>query len=118
MNFSLKMFLLTGILVYYVLLIVLIKNNRLLLKYAVIWFVEGAFFIAFVLFPSLIVNLSAFLGIQVASNAVFLFVVFAVIILLISLTSIVSVLNEKTKTLIQTQALLEKRIRELEKGKK
>lgn len=50
------------------------------------------------------------------TNALFAFMFFCVIIILMSITAIVSKLNEKNKRLIQSVALLEKRVRELERA--
>jgi hypothetical protein len=49
------------------------------------------------------------------TNGLFAFLFFAIIILLMSLTSIVSKMNNNMRQLVQQCAMYEKRIRELEK---
>ena len=65
-------------------------------------------------FPQILGWFAALVGIYDPTNALFAFMFFCVIILLMSITAIVSKLNEKSKQLIQSVALLEKRVRELE----
>lgn len=68
------------------------------------------------IFPQ-ILNVSAeLLGIYDPTNALFAIAFFCVIIILMSLTAIVSKMNEKIKRLVQTIALLDKRIRENEES--
>jgi len=58
--------------------------------------------------------IAGLLGFELASNALFSLLLGFVIVILLSLTAIVSRQSERIKTLVQTTALLEKRIRELE----
>ena len=66
------------------------------------------------IFPQIASKIAILFGFKSTVNVVFLFSVCLVIIITLSLTMIVSILNDKLKKLAQTQALLEKRIRELE----
>lgn len=66
------------------------------------------------IFPQLLVWFAALVGIYEPTNALFAFVIFCVIMILISLTAIASKLNEKSKQVIQAVALIEKRVRDLE----
>lgn len=68
-----------------------------------------------IIWPSIFEKLTSFIGVQEFTNGVFALVCFFILIILMSLTSIVSKLNDKNKVLIQKVALLEKRIREIEK---
>lgn len=66
------------------------------------------------IFPQFINWFTGIVGIYEPTNALFAIIFFCIIIILMSLTSIVSKMNEKIKRIIQTIALLEKRVRELE----
>ena len=55
-----------------------------------------------------------FCGIEVFTNGLFAMWIFFILLILLSITCIVSGLNEKVRRLTQQMALLEKRIRELE----
>jgi len=67
------------------------------------------------MFPSIIMEFTELIGIFEPTNGLFAMAIFCIIMILMSLTAIVTKLNEKSKTLIQNVAILEKRIRELEK---
>lgn len=75
---------------------------------------SGVVMLVLAVFPQILGWLAALVGIYDPTNALFAFMFFCVIILLMSITAIVSKLNEKSKQLIQSVALLEKRVRELE----
>ena len=67
-----------------------------------------------VIFPGLLNVLVTLIDIQTPINGLFSFCIFLMIIIMMSLTAIVSRQNEKIKNLVQDNALMEKRIRELE----
>ena len=67
-----------------------------------------------VAFPELMMLLSSLIGTQSVMNTLYLLILAFVIILLMMLTSIVSGQTERIRNLAQSNALLEKRIRELE----
>lgn len=106
---------LIAVAVYFVLLILLVKKRALSLKYSIMWFVAGFFMLLLAVFPTILDWFAHIVGIVTPVNALFAVMFFFVIIILVALTSIVTKLNEKVKTLTQNQALLEQRIRELEK---
>ncbi len=106
--------LLAAIILYFIILFNLLKNKKLNLKYTLLWFLLGAVMIVLVLFPKILDSFK-FIGIVEPINGLFAVLIFCLLMILMSITSIVSKLNEKNKTLIQEFAMLEKRIRELEK---
>ena len=65
-------------------------------------------------FPYVVLVLTDLLGMAVPVNLVFLLVLAFILLLLLSLSSIVSGFAEKLKRLAQHNALLERRVRELE----
>jgi hypothetical protein len=69
-----------------------------------------------VVFPTLLASTFIILGISNPLNGLYALLLFFILILIMSLTAIVSKLNEKNREIIQTMGLLEKRIRELEKA--
>lgn len=71
--------------------------------------------LVFVLFPELLTMFAALAGVGVPTNALFAIISFCIIMLLISITSIVSKQTERIKILTQTLAILENRVRELER---
>lgn len=113
---TLQIFMLLAVAVYFVLLFRLLKKRALNLKYTLLWLFSGVLMLMLAVFPQLLNWLSTLLGIYEPTHALFAMVFFCVIIILISLTSIVSKLNDKNKRLVQVIAILEKRVRTLEDG--
>lgn len=114
MDTQLQLSLLFGITIYFILLYILLKKNKVQLKYILIWLFFGILTLIFTLLPEVIIKVSDFLGIFEITNAIFLIVIFFIIIVLMSLTIIVSALSNKNKELIQTIAILENRLHNLE----
>ena len=110
----LRISLCVGIAVYFTFIIIFLRKKALALKYTILWIVSGFLMLLVVLFPRIINYVSKILGIVPPANAVFTLELFFLIVILMSITSIVSKLDEKMKKMIQYTALLEKRIRELE----
>lgn len=75
---------------------------------------SGCLMLALALFPQILNWFAALIGIYEPTNALFALIFFCIIIILMSLTAIVSKLNERLKRLIQSVALIEKRLREQE----
>ena len=114
MNSILQIAILCAIVVYFGLLVFFLKKRTLHLKYTLLWLLSGILMLLLTLFPSLLEGLASFLGVYAPTNALFAIIIFCLIIILVSITAIVSKLNDRVKRLTQSQALLEKRIRELE----
>ena len=102
-----------AVVIYFFLLVLLLKKKRLLLKYSLLWLFAGIVMLILILFPDILNLLSRILGIYSPVNALFAIILFCVIILLVSLTSIVSAQNEKIKRLIQREAILDEEIKRL-----
>lgn len=114
MNITLQIFLLIGILFYFSLVIYFLKKKMLLLKYILLWLLFGVIMLTIAIYPPLMEWVSNILGFASIVNAVFALMTFFLIIILMSITSIVSRQSEKSKKIIQTIAILENRVRQLE----
>lgn len=110
----LRIAILIAVLVYFLIVFHLLKRKTLHLKYTLLWLTSGIAMFALAIWPQILLSLTNIVGIYDPTNALFVAALFFVIMILMSLTAIVSKLNDKNKRLIQTIALLEKRIRELE----
>ncbi|ALU13509.1 hypothetical protein ACH52_0680 [Eubacterium limosum] len=115
MNLNLRLFLVICILVYLGIIINLLRKKKLNLKYTLIWLFSGIIMLVVSIFPQIINFLSSIIGIVDVTNAVFILEGMFVLVILLSLTSIVSHFNDRNRELIQKVALLEKRVRELER---
>ena len=106
--------LLAAIILFFVIVLYFLKRRRLTLKYSLLWLLTGTVMLVLVAFPELMMFLSRLIGTQSIMNTLYLLILAFVIILLMMLTSIVSGQTERIRRLAQSNALLEKRIRELE----
>lgn len=116
MNEYLRFFLLFALVLYFIFLFVLLKKNSLALKYTLLWFLTGIIMVIVVIFPSVLEIPLKHMGVVEWTNGIFALLLFFLIVICISITSIVSKLNERNRKLTQKCALYEKRIRELEKA--
>ena len=90
MNLILRISLLIGILVYLALVLTLLKKKTFILKYALIWFISAMLLLILDIFPGIISFVASSLGFQLTANAIFILIIFFILLVLISLTSIAS----------------------------
>lgn len=109
-----RIILLICVLVYLLVILALMRRGRMSLKYSLIWFLSGVILLICVIFPQVIRFFTRLMGIYSDTNAVFFIGVCFLILIVLSLTSIASGQSERIRTLVQTQAILEKRVRDLE----
>lgn len=112
---KLQIVLIIAIVLYFIIILHFLKNKALELKYTLIWLVAGGVMLILVAFPQLMLIIVSLLGIQSSMNGLYIALISFIIMILMTLTSIVSRQAHKTKSLIQEIAILEKRVRELEK---
>ncbi len=98
-----------------VLILELIRRNYLKERYSLLWLTTGGIFFILSLAPNLLSLIAKILGIQIASNALFLAGIIFLVIIALGTTVSISVLSEKNKVLTQEMVLLKKRIEDLEK---
>ena len=115
MNNTLRIVLIIGLIVYFFAVYKLLKKKLLALKYSLLWLFIGLIMTILVVFPDLLMLLCGLLGIAEAMNGLFTFALGFILILLMAISVIVSKQSDRIKSLVQDNALMEKRIRELEK---
>ena len=107
--------LIAGAVFYLFLILFMLKKGKLNVQYSIIWLASAAVLLVFAVFPYLIaVAIDIFRLHMTPSSFIFTVVLAFGLLLLLSLSSIVTGFAAKIKQLAQTQALLEKRVRELE----
>lgn len=111
---TLRTTLICGVLIYFVVILKFLKDKSLSLKYTLLWLFSGLVMGILVVFPELLSKIIAVLGIQNNMNGLFIFGIAFLMMIMMSITSIVSRQNKKIRILIQENAILEKRVRELE----
>lgn len=118
MNGTLRIVLAFAVIIYFAIIFNLLKRRKLSLKYTLLWLASGIVMILILVFPNVFAKIVNMMGIIEVTNGVFSVVIFALIIISMSITSIVSKLNDQIRQLVQQCAMYEKRIRELEKTMK
>lgn len=114
MNLTLRISIAVALLLFFVVIFCLLRKKSLALKYTLLWLAFGGVMVLIAAFPNAFWFLLRLIGIVEVYNGLFAVMIFALIIILISITAIVSKQNEKLRQLIQKCATYEKRIRELE----
>ena len=115
MTTTLRIILFVAIILFFFIVLSLLKNNRLALRYTLLWLGMAAIMLLLVIFPQLLECIRKALGFESGMNALYVIAIGFAIVLLMALTSIVSHQSDRIKELVQNSAMLEKRIRELEK---
>ena len=108
-----RIILLVCVLVYLLVILALMRRGRMSLKYSLIWFLSGVILLICAIFPQVISFFTRLMGIYSDTNDVFFIGVCFLVLIVLSLTSIASGQSERIRTLVQTQAILEKRVRDL-----
>lgn len=112
---TLRISLILAIIIYFILILYFLKKKALELKYTLLWILAGVVMGFFIFFPQVLYKIVRLAGIYTIMNGLYVICIGFIFILMMSLTSIVSRQAYKIKSLIQDNAMLEKRIRELEK---
>ena len=107
--------LLVGDLVFLFLIFVMVKNGRLSVRFSLPWLALGAGMLVLAIWPEAAKILRSLVQVEVVSNMVFIMLFCFVLLVLLSLSIGVSQLADKCKRLTQENAILEKRVRDLEK---
>src|SRR5574344_2267337 len=106
MELGLKLELICFVLVFIASVIALIRSNKIIVRYAFVWFFVGFMMLIAVIFPELLIWLSKILGFQSLMNMIFLFGIILLLFVCISLTVIVSSQSKKIRLLVQELSML------------
>ena len=97
-----------------VMMIDLIRKNRVALKYALLWLFSGLLMLLLAIFPHLLDSMARMIGIYSPVNALFAVLLCCGLVLMISFSVIMSGNKKAIVRLTQEISLMENRIRELE----
>lgn len=114
-DLRLKLSLIFAIIVYFICIFCLLRSKRLELKYTLLWLFGGLCMLIAVVGSDIFMPLMNLFGIVEPVNGIFAIMIFLLILILISMTAVLSQLNNNLRSLTQKCALYEKRIRDLEK---
>jgi len=114
MDLKLQIFFICFALFFLFILLYYLVRKKLNLRYTLVWLITVTVLLVLAIFPVIVEKIGGLIGIIAPVNTVFLFAILFMLIIILTLTAIVSHMNTRVYRLTQTQALLEKRIRELE----
>ena len=114
MSLTLQISMILAELVYFTMIFCFLKKKMLTIKYSLLWLAFGIVMIVFTAVPTLMWRFMWMFGVESPMNGLFSVLLFFILTIIMSLTAIVSRQSERIRALVQSQALLEERIRELE----
>ena len=115
MTVQFQSYMLLGALVLLAIIFVFLKKGLMTVKYSLLWLGLSIVLVIFAACPYVVFVLRDILDIEMPVNLVFLLMFCFVLVVLLSLSIAITQLADKCKRLTQENALLEKRVRELER---
>lgn len=113
-DLMLRAVLVCGSLGLFVFILYLMKKGKLEVKYSIIWLAFSLVMILFACFPYIVLILGDIFGVLNPVNFIFLTQIIFILLILLSVSAVISGFSKKIKQLAQANAILEKRLRELE----
>ena len=114
MDLSLHAILILGSVAFLLFILYLMKKGKLEVKYSIIWLAFSLCMIIFACFPYTVLILNDIAGVIDPVNFIFMIQIMFILLILLSVSAVVSGFSRKIKQLAQANAILEKRVRELE----
>ena len=116
MTAQLQLFMILGAVVLLLIIFAFLKRGLMSVKYSLLWLALAVGLVT-AAFPYVVYVLRDLLDIEMPVNLVFLLMFCFVLVVLLSLSIAISQLADKCKRLTQANAMLEKRVRDLEEKK-
>lgn len=109
MSLALKISSIIFLLLVIIIVLHLVKKEKIAIKYSFVWLIPCFILLIFVLIPGCLVWATNVLGFQTASNMILTLLVALLLIISISLTVIVSNQKEQVRLLIQEVSILKEK---------
>ena len=110
----LQLYMILGAVILLAVIFCLLKRGLMSVKYSLLWLLLAVCLVIAAAVPYTVFVLRDLLDIQVPVNLIFLLMFCFVLVVLLSLSVAITQLAEKCKRLTQANAILEKRVRDLE----
>lgn len=114
MDFSLHAIVILGSVAFLLFILYLMKKGKMEVKYSIIWLAFSLCMIIFACFPYTVLVLNDIAGVIDPVNFIFFTQIVFILLILLSVSAVISGFSKKIKQLAQKNAILEKRVRELE----
>lgn len=110
MSSTLRLVLVIGSVLFFAFIINMVRTKKLELKYALIWIITSLSFVVMSVFPQTVFFISKILDVEVPANALFLCIIFLLLLMVFALTVAVSRQAGRIKRLVQEVGLLKSEI--------
>lgn len=114
MDLSLHIIVILGSVAFLLFILYLMKKGKLEVKYSIIWLAFSLCMLIFACFPYTVLVLNDIAGVIDPVNFIFFTQIIFILLILLSVSAVISGFSRKIKQLAQANAILEKRVRELE----
>ncbi len=114
-RFRIEFWAILGCVVLVIGLIELVRRHRLKEQYSFLWFLTSAVLLAFTLRRDWLEDLARVVGVYYPPTALFLLLVFFMLLILVHFSTVISKLLNDNQTLTQSIAILEARLRTVER---
>ncbi|MBQ5325657.1 MAG: DUF2304 domain-containing protein [Oscillospiraceae bacterium] len=118
MDISLHAIVIIGSVAFLLFILYLMKKGKLEVKYSIIWLAFSLCMLIFACFPYTVLILNDIAGVIDPVNFIFFTQIIFILLILLSVSAVISGFSRKIKQLAQANAILEKRVRELEEKTK
>lgn len=112
---KIQYFAIAGSILFLIFVILLVRNKKIKEEYSILWFLFGIIFLVISVWRELLIQISNFIGIAYPPVAFILILIFAIFLILIQYSVVISNLKEKNKDLVQRIGLLENEMKNKEK---
>ena len=110
LSLKLHIFLVISMLCFMLYIIYLIKNEIIELKYSLLWFTLAFTLLILSFCPGIVILISAFLGIGLPVNSLYLIAIFFILLIIISLTVVISKMHKSIIRLTQEISLIKMKV--------
>jgi hypothetical protein len=117
MDVRLQVVAIVGALALLLFVLELVRRRALLERYALLWLFSSIIILALAVWQDALNVLARSIGIVSAPNALFFVAMGFILLLLLHFSAAMSRLNDQSKVLAQRQAILEQRLREVERAR-
>ncbi|MCX6164296.1 MAG: DUF2304 domain-containing protein [Ignavibacteriae bacterium] len=112
---KIQYFAIAGSVLFLIFVILLVRNKKIKEEYSILWFIFGIIFLVISVWREILIQFSNLIGIAYPPVAFILILIFAIFLILIQYSVVISNLKEKNKDLVQRLGLLENEMKKKEK---
>ncbi len=113
-RFRIEFWAILGCVILFLALIEMVRRHKLKERYSFLWFLTSGVLLAFTIRRDWLDDLAKLIGVYYPPTALFLLLVFFLILILIHFSTVISKLLDSNQVLSQSVAILEARLKKLE----